>query len=135
MAALQAAAFARPTASATEPTPAVLTTRLRRPRIPSYGQPVIHRRLTSARRAWSRAARVPSGVGAFRPFRRKLKPLGTEGGNPSVTDEVMAEGPPIVPATSVEGGVLGGIAYWNEERQAAVHADLQGDIASDFDSL
>jgi hypothetical protein len=74
-------------------------------------------------------------VPLFRPFRRKLKPLGTEGGNPSVTDEVLAEGPPIVPATTPEGSVLGGIAYWNEERDAAVHADLEGDIASDFDTL
>jgi hypothetical protein len=75
-------------------------------------------------------------VAFFRPFRRNLKPLGTEGGNPSETDEVMAQGPPILPGqTTRAAGLLAGVGYWDEEREAAVHADLDTDIASDFDSL
>ena len=54
------------------------------------------------------------------------------GGNPSELDEVLAEGPPI-PGPSM-GGVLGGVGYWNEERDAAAHADLARDVSSDFDA-
>jgi hypothetical protein len=62
----------------------------------------------------------------WRPFRRPNRNLGTLGGNPSLTDEVVAEGPPVI-GDDVEFGL------WNEERAAAVHADLGADIASDFD--
>ena len=64
----------------------------------------------------------------FRPWRRNLKPLGTAGGNPSVTDEVLAEGPLLEP-----GHVVPDFGLWNEERQQAVHEDMASDVFSDFD--
>jgi len=47
------------------------------------------------------------------------------GGNPSVTDEVVAQGPGI--------GLASSIGFWAQERAMAVSADLSADIASDFD--
>jgi hypothetical protein len=70
-----------------------------------------------------------------RPFRRKVKPLGTPDGNPSVLDDTLAEGPPIMPSDSVVGGVLSGIGYHALEKDAAAHADIEGDVASEFDDL
>jgi len=68
--------------------------------------------------------RVPMGL--WRPFRRSNRNLGTMGGNQSVTDEVVAEGPPGI-------GLATGLGFWDQERSTAVTADLDSDIVSDFD--
>ncbi len=67
----------------------------------------------------------------WRPFRRPNRNLGTMDGNPSMLDEVNAEGPPVLPV----GGVLADIGYWDREREAAVEGDLEMDIDSDFDAV
>jgi hypothetical protein len=69
-------------------------------------------------------------VAFWRPFRRPNRNLGTLGGNPSVLDEVNAEGPPVFAPTV--GGVVAGIEYWDEERAVAVEADLAADVNTDF---
>jgi hypothetical protein len=53
------------------------------------------------------------------------------GGNPSVLDEVNAEGPPVLGLGL--SGVARGIGLWDVERAAAVDADLARDVNSDFD--
>ena len=69
----------------------------------------------------------------WRPFRRPNRNLGTLGGNPSELDAVNAEGPPVFPGP---GGLVGGFLYWeNAERPAAVEADLERDVNSDFANL
>jgi len=65
-------------------------------------------------------------MGFWRPFRRPNRDLGTMGGNQSVADEVVAEGPPAI-------GLAAGIGFWDQERATAVNADLDADIVSDFD--
>ena len=67
----------------------------------------------------------------WRPFRRPNRDLGTLGGNPSVLDEVNAEGPPVLGVGL--NGVARGVGFWEEERAEAVHADLARDVCSDFD--
>jgi hypothetical protein len=66
----------------------------------------------------------------WRPFRRQNRGLGTLGGNRSELDDVNAEGPPVF-GPSV-GGVVEGLAYWNQERETAAHVDLAQDTVSDF---
>ena len=59
--------------------------------------------------------------------------LGTLGGNPSVTDEVLAAGPPmdLTPGPGMGGPNIG---LYNEEKSAAVEGDLVRDMSSDFDA-
>jgi hypothetical protein len=52
-------------------------------------------------------------------------------GNPSVLDDVNAEGPPVLGLGTA--CVLRGVNYWEQERAAAVEADLSRDVCSDFD--
>jgi hypothetical protein len=66
-----------------------------------------------------------------RPWRRKIKPLGTLGGNPSEVDDVLSAGPPMNVADPDGGPDLG---FFAEERAAAVHGDLLRDVSSDFDA-
>ncbi len=66
-----------------------------------------------------------------RPWRRRVKAIGTMGGNKSVTDEVLAAGPPV---DLSPGGALGApdFGLYRAEGEAAVESDLQTDTASDF---
>jgi hypothetical protein len=61
--------------------------------------------------------------------RRKVKPLGTLGGNPSALDDVLAAGPP-----TTDFGGLPNLGYFAEEQAAAAHGDLLRDMSSAFDS-
>jgi len=65
----------------------------------------------------------------LRPWRRRVKPLGTPQGNPSVLDDVLAEGPPTDPIHGVPD-----LGLWNTEKEEAVHADLVQDLGTDMDA-
>ena len=67
-----------------------------------------------------------------RPFRRRVRPLGTSEGNPSVLDEVLAEGPPLVPGAHP---LAGGIVFHAMEKEEAAGADIVGDLNTEADAL